>query len=351
MRVSDSQPKLSERHPEQGKLNIPQQAIARMVVFKVSLRRLPNSITMIQKKLSDFLHPRYWATWIGVGVLRVLSILPLPVTHGLGNIVGDLIHGLHKPRRHIALRNIERCFPELPAQEHKRLVRQQFCEVTKSTLSIGLNWWASKTCLNKLITLKNEHYYKEALATDKNIILLAPHFVALEIGGIFLSAQTPVVSMYQHTRNKLIDELVRRGRARFGAVLVERKAEMLSLVRHTRQGKPFYYLPDQDPGRQKGGVFAPFFNIQTATFPMLSRFAHMAKAVVIPCATKQLAQGRGYEIIFSPPLENFPSNDELADTESMNKAIEQMVRAMPEQYFWVHKRFKTRPEGETDFYV
>ncbi|MDH3695596.1 MAG: lipid A biosynthesis acyltransferase, partial [Gammaproteobacteria bacterium] len=154
---------------------------------------------MNQKKLSAFLHPRYWPTWIGVGVLRVLSSFPLPVTHGLGNIIGDLIHTLHKPRRHIALRNIERCFSEFSTQQHRQLVRQQFREVTKSTLSIGLNWWASETRLNKLISLKNEHYYKEALATDKNIILLAPHFVALEIGGIFLSAQTPVVSMYQHT--------------------------------------------------------------------------------------------------------------------------------------------------------
>ncbi len=306
---------------------------------------------MHQKHLSAFLHPRYWSTWFGVGVLRALSMLPLPLVHRFGSFIGDVIHALHKPRRHIALRNIERCFPELSGAEQRQLVRQQFREVTKSTFSIGLNWWASERRLNGLIKLKNEQHYKEALATDKNIILLAPHFVALEIGGIFLSSQTPVVSMYQHTKNSLVDELVRRGRARFGALMVERKAEMLSLVRHTRQGKPFYYLPDQDPGRQKGGVFVPFFNIQTATFPMLSRFAHMAKSIVIPCATRQLPGGRGYEIIFSPPLKNFPSDDELADTAAMNQAIEQMVRTMPEQYFWVHKRFKTRPEGESDFYA
>jgi KDO2-lipid IV(A) lauroyltransferase len=320
------------------------------MMFKVSLPS-PLAKIMDQKKLSPFLHPRYWPTWLAVGVLRVLTYLPLPVVHTLGTMLGDVIHTLHKPRRHVALRNIERCFPELSTQAQRQLVRQQFREVAKSTLSIGLNWWANERRLNKIMRLKDEHHYKDALGANKNIILLAPHFVALEIGGIFLSAQTPVVSMYQNTKNNLIDELVRRGRARFGAVLVERRADMFGLVRHVRQGKPFYYLPDQDPGRRKGGIFAPFFNIQTATFPMLSRFARMTNAVVIPCATRQLPQGHGYEIIFFPPLQNFPTHDETKDTEAMNRMIEQMVRTMPEQYFWVHKRFKTRPEGEADFYT
>ncbi len=318
-------------------------------MFKVSLTS-PLTRIMNQKNLSSFLHPRYWPTWMAVGALRVLTYLPLPLVHALGTVLGDIIHTLHKPRRHVALRNIERCFPELSTQAHRQLTRQQFREVAKSTLSIGLNWWATEQRLNKIITIENEHYYKDALGANKNIILLAPHFVALEIGGIFLSAQTPVVSMYQHTKNELIDEFVRRGRARFGALMVERRADMLSLVRHVRRGKPFYYLPDQDPGRRKGGIFVPFFNIQTATFPMLSRFARMTNAVVIPCATKQLPRGHGYQVIFFPPLQSFPTNDEKNDTESMNRVIEQMVRTMPEQYFWVHKRFKTRPAGEPDFY-
>lgn len=285
-----------------------------------------------------------------MAALRALGLLPLPVLHSVGATLGEAIYWCYGARRRIALRNIERCFPHLNRTTHSAIARQHFRELGQSSLSVGLNWWASHKRLERLVRVCDRHHYDQALAAGRNVILLAPHFVALEIGGIFLSRERPMISMYQKTRNALLDDFVRRGRGRFGGVMVERKADLRDLVRQIRQGKPFYYLPDQDPGRRRG-VFAPFFGIPTSTFPMINRFARMTDALVIPCFTRQLPRGRGYEIIFHAPLADFPSGDPVADATAMNAAIEDGVRMMPDQYFWVHKRFKTRPLGEPDFYA
>ena len=157
-----------------------------------------------------------------------------------------------------------------------------------------------------------------------------------------------MISMYQHTKNKLVDRYVKLGRGRFDGILVERKEPLRNLIRLIRKGYPFYYLPDQD-ARDKG-VFAPFFGVQASTIPVLGKFASMSNAVVIPCSTRILESGKGFEVNLGSPIENFPSGDDVEDTTIMNHAIEVMVEAMPEQYFWVHKRFKTRPEGEPAFY-
>lgn len=298
---------------------------------------------------AQLLHPRHWPTWLGLGLLRLLSLLPLPLAWVCGGLLGELLH-LHKKRRHIARRNLERCFPEFDAATHARLARRHFRALGASFLTAGVGWWASEARLARLMHVRNREHYDRALAEERSIILLAPHFLGLEIGGIWLSRERIVVSMYQTIKNPLFDLFVRRGRCRFDAVLIEHNAELRPIIRHLREGKPFYYLPDQDPGRKRG-IFAPFFGIPTATTPALSRFAQLADAVVIPCFTRLLPWGRGWEIGFRPPLADFPSDDTAADTARMNAEIEAGIRETPEQYFWVHRRFKTRPEGEGDFYV
>jgi len=157
-----------------------------------------------------------------------------------------------------------------------------------------------------------------------------------------------MITMYQYSKNKLMNEVVKDRRSRFDGALVERKEPMRNLIRLIRKGYPFYYLPDQDAGRK--GVFVPFFHTQAATFSVLGKFSAMTNAVVIPCQNKIKPWGMGYEATLGKPLENFPIGDDVLDTTTMNKAVEMMIREMPEQYFWVHKRFKTRPEGEPKFY-
>ncbi len=295
------------------------------------------------------LAPRYWPSWVAVAVLRACALLPLPVLARLGAAVGDLAYRFYKPRRRVAEINIRRCFPELGARAQQALVRAHFRALGQSLCDAGLAWWASRARLARLVRTRHREHYDRALARGGNVILLAPHFVGLEIGGVFLSSERPIVSVFRHPDNVVLARVIERGRRRYGARLVEHNRPFTRLVRELRAGRPLYYLPDQDAGRRHS-VFAPFFGIPAATFSALGRLARLAEAVVIPVMTRQLPRGRGYEIVFYPPLEDFPSGDEEADTARMNAAIERMVRDCPEQYFWVHKRFKTRPDGEPDFY-
>ncbi|OGI42443.1 MAG: hypothetical protein A2150_07905 [Candidatus Muproteobacteria bacterium RBG_16_64_11] len=296
-----------------------------------------------------WLHPRYWPSWLGLGVLRAAALLPLPFSWWMGSALGQVLYYLHAPRREIARRNIAACFPALDAAAQRRLVRDHFRALGAAALTPGIGWWAPDERLRRLTRYRDREVLDRALAAKRPVILLAPHFIGLEMGGMRISRDYAMVSMYKRAKNALFDRYMRRGRERYGVVMVERNAELRPMIRLLRAGRLFYYLPDQDPGR-RGSVFVPFFGIPTATVTALARIAKLADAVVIPCFTRQLPYGRGYEIIFHPPLADFPSGDELQDATRMNQAIEEGVREMPAQYFWVHKRFKTRPENAPAFY-
>jgi Kdo2-lipid IVA lauroyltransferase/acyltransferase len=296
-----------------------------------------------------FLHTRYWPTWVGLGLLRLLCLLPLPVIAAIGAALGALLCRLHGSRRHIAHVNIARCFPELDAAQRDALVRAHFRGFAQSALDIGIAWWGSRRRLARLTRIRGREHYERALAAGDNIVLLAPHFFGLEIGGMRLSMERPIVTVFRDPDNRLLSAVMRRARSRFSMLLVEYKKPLTALIREVRAGKPLYYLPDQDAGA-RSSVFVPFFGIQTATFAVLGRLAALTNAVVIPCWTRQLPRGAGYEIVFEEPLKDFPTGDPQTDAARMNAAIERAVRQAPAQYFWVHRRFKTRPPGEPDFY-
>jgi KDO2-lipid IV(A) lauroyltransferase len=300
------------------------------------------------------LRPKYWNAWLLVPFLWFLSLFPMSMIYGLGTALGNFFYRIAPSRRKIALRNLELCFPERPPQEIQMLARETFRNIARVTLSSGIGWWAGRDRLTRLVQLKHSVHYERALKSGRNLILLAPHFVALEIGGIYLSMTSPIASIYQRGRNPVFDQLTLNGRSRFGAILAERKSDARRLIREMKKGTPLYYLPDQDPGIQwdpRRAVFAPFFGIQTATWATLARLASLTNALVLPCATKILSAGQGFEVIFGPPLENFPSGDPLLDATSMNRVIEVFIRDMPDQYFWAHRRFKTQPPGSPDYYA
>jgi len=295
------------------------------------------------------LAPRYWPTWLGLGCLRMLRLLPLPVLWALASVPGYLLYGLIFSRRRVVLRNLETCFPDWSRKRRQQVARKHFHYATFMLLIEGYVWWSSPLQLQQIGRFRNRQFYDQVIAQGHNIILLAPHFLGLEIGGLLLALERPMSSMYQYSKNQLLETVVRQGRTRFGGQLIERKAPLNVLIRSLRSGKPFYYLPDQDAGLRKG-VFAPFFGTPAATYPLLGKFARLGKATVIPCYTRLLAKGKGFEVVFLPPLQNYPTGDELSDTTTMNAVIEQMATAVPEQYFWLHKRFKTRPPGAGKFY-
>ncbi len=301
--------------------------------------------------IKPLLRPRYWPSWIGYVFLRVAAILPLQLIWVAGGVVGEVIYMLHAERRNVALVNIRLCFPQLPDHARKSMARRHFREFVRAALAVPIAWWGPVRRLERLVHCRDCHYFDDALAEGRPIILLVPHFVGVEIGGMYLaSAGDPqFIDMYKRPKNPLFDYMIWKGRFRFGGMLIERFEGLKPAIRGLKQGMVFYYLPDQDPG-SRGSVFVPFFGVPAATLTALGRLAAITDAVVIPCFTRQLPYGRGYEVIFRPPLDNFPSGDELADARRMNEEIEAGVSAMPEQYFWVHKRFKTRPPGVPEYY-
>lgn len=295
-------------------------------------------------------HPRFWPGWFGLALLRALSALPLPVLAFLGRGLGSLLYVFPSSRRRAVHRNIERCFPAFDRRARGRLVHAHFRAFGQGVFDVGIAWWASSARLERLIRFRGREHYDRALAAKRNIILLVPHFVAMEIGGMRLTMERPVAVMFRHPKDALLRRVMERVRPRFHARLIAHDAALTALVRQICSGVPFYYLPDQNAPRRKA-VFAPFFGVPAATYAVLPRLARVTNAVVIPCATRQLPYGRGYEIIFHPPLADFPSADTTTDVTRINAAIEQLVRGIPEQYFWVHRRFRTRPKGEPDFYA
>jgi KDO2-lipid IV(A) lauroyltransferase len=295
----------------------------------------------------QFAHPRYWLTWLLLSLLWLISLLPFRLINLLGSGLGSLIFRVAGSRAHVARTNIRLCFPALDTEQQEQLLKRHFRALGSAMMAMGINLWASRRRLQKLVSVRNREPFDRAIAGGKPVILLAPHFVGMEIGGLVLAPERHMLSMYQPIRNRLIDYQVRHGRERFGGIMVEHRAGMRKVVRMVRDGSPFYYLPDQDPG-SGDKVFAPFFGIPVAVTPGLSRFARLTGASVIPCLTRM--HERGYEVFFMPPLENFPTDDEVADATRMNEVIEQAILEMPEQYFWVHRRFKSRPPGQPSLY-
>lgn len=308
-----------------------------------------STIEQTRIRWQSYLHPRYWHTWLGMGLLYLLSHLPLKAIWLLGALLGSLLYYVFPSRARVVRTNIARCFPELDKVAVRRLARRNLRETAQAILASGIAWWAPAERLAKLVTLRNEDILEQALKGDKPVILLVGHFAAIEIGGMYLASRRPIIDIYRKPRNALLDAFVRRCRTRFNmGTLVEFFEGIKPVLRALKLGETFYYLPDQDFGRKRS-VFVPFFGIQTATLPALGKIAKLANAVVIPCFTRQLPRGAGYEVIFKAAVQDWPQ-DELAAAAKMNRVIEAAVREMPEQYFWLHKRFKTRPEGEPRFY-
>jgi Kdo2-lipid IVA lauroyltransferase/acyltransferase len=287
-------------------------------------------------------------TRLGIALLWLIHWLPLPLQAAVGNGLGRLAAHLARPRRKVVERNLARCFPDLSEAQRRRILTRHFIAATRAILEHGLLFWSSQQRLEKLIRFEGVERLDKL--RGRPVIVLAPHFVSLDMGGVRLSAHTRAASIYGRQRNPVVDRYLRRARSRFNQpVLASRHEGIRSLIKIIKSGLPFYFLPDQDQGR-KESIFVPFFGIQTATIPALSRLAKITGAAVVPAVTRQLAGGQGYVMRFYPAWDNFPSDDVAADTARMNRFIEDRVREMPEQYLWVHRRFKTRPADEPPFY-
>ncbi len=281
-------------------------------------------------------------------ITRGFSFLPLPICSMLGKLFGPLVYRFFPSRRKITQRNISACFPERSEREVEQLSIAHFQQMLIGVMTLSIAWWASERRLNRLVKVHDAEYLEECLKQGENIILLAPHFTNLEILGIWLFTRHKMSAVYKPNRNQQVDDFICKRRSRFKGKLYKHTNMPKELIKDLRRGMPLFYLPDQDSGGW--GVFAPFFGISTATFGSLGRIAKMSQAVVIPCIATFPRTGTRIEIMFEKPMQNFPTGNAVEDATSMNRIIEKLIDVAPEQYFWSHKRFKTRPKGEKPFY-
>lgn len=285
-------------------------------------------------------------THVLVGFLWLLHWLPLPALRALGWGLGRLLYTFGRERRNVALTNLRLCFPEKSEAERESLARAHFVAFSQAVLDRTLGWWASKERLQRIIRVHGLENLSDP--ESRPVILLSPHFVGLDAGATVMSMHIAGCSVFSQQKNPVLNKLLYDGRMRFKEVLLlSRQDGMRKIVKAIKDGYPFYYLPDMDFG-PKESIFVPFFGVQAATIPALSRVVRLTGARVFGCIARQVPDG--YEIEVMPPWENFPGESVEADTEFMNKFIESQVLRMPEQYFWLHKRFKTRPPGEQRFY-
>ena len=288
---------------------------------------------------------------LALGLLWLLHRLPLPILAAMGRGLGRLLHAVGRSRRRVALRNVERCFPGWSRREQEALVREHFEYLGRSLLERAVLWWAPASRLRRLIQVEGD--VALASRTPGRFMWVVPHFLALETAGTAtqLFQERQVTTLYQRQSNPVFDRVIYQGRLRFGrATAHTRHDNALKLLRDVRQGAAFFNLPDMDFGL-KDADFIDFFGIPAATLLAPARMARSMKMTVQPVVALMRPNGRGYVVKFLPPLTDWPGElDDQTATRQLNAWIEQAIQAHPAQYLWVHKRFKTRPEGEAPFY-
>jgi len=296
------------------------------------------------------LHPRYWLTWIGLGLWWLVIQLPRRWQLALARQLGGLAMKRAKRRRHIVARNIELCFPELSAEKQARMVRANMDSTMMALFETGMGWFWPKWRLRKLYTLEGIEHLERAKEEGQGVVLLAMHFTHLDLGAKLLSMQHSIDGLYRPHKNPVYDWVQRRGRERHvqGGFTIPRN-DIRTMVRRLRSGRAVWFAPDQNYSTQYH-VFVPFFGIPAATITSTAQLARLGKAKVIPFTHYRRADNSGYDVKIYPPLEHFPEGDEQQDAARINEFIEARVRECPEQYMWVHRRFKTRPEGEPGLY-
>ncbi|KQV42829.1 lysophospholipid acyltransferase family protein [Massilia sp. Root335] len=280
-------------------------------------------------------------------LLWLLHFLPLPVLGRIGNTIGWLMYYAIPKRRKIALINLRLCMPERSEAERVDIAKRHFMAYSRSILERSLIWWAPLERVHGLIDVVPA-VPKAQLETEP-VILFCPHFVCLDVAGV-ASRVVPLSSMYAPQKNKAFDDLLRYGRERYGPVrLFTRSDGIKPIIRALREKMPYFMLPDMDFG-EKDAAFVPFFGVPAATLTALGRLAGATGAKVIPVVATFLPNYKGYRVEFYPAWDDFPGDDIIAATRRMNAFIEDRVREHPAEYFWTHKRFKTRPPGEPSFY-
>ena len=297
-------------------------------------------------KKQNFYHPKFIPTWFLIGFMKLGTKLPFAAQVFIGTGIGRLLYPLLSRFRKIAFINIARCFPDKSSIEVESLVKQNFEAIGISLFETANAYFGKSEKIQKLITIHNEHHLTDALNKKQGVIILAAHFMPLMLGSRALLLKHKVANIYRPQNNALFDEAMRKGFVNNGATMIKTK-DTRTMMKTIKSGLPIWYAPDQDLG-EKNSVFAPFFNIQTATIAATARLAKTPNTVVIPYFF--IRTDKGYTMSFDAPLTDYPSSDAVDNATRTNQILHDQILKAPEQYLWIHKRFKTRPNGEASFY-
>lgn len=298
---------------------------------------------------ASLLHPKYWLTWLGLMVLRLLVLLPLSVQFKLGSAAGRIAMRLMPARVKVARRNLEACFPNKSEVERETLLIAHFEQVGMALFDTGNAWYWSDERIQRHMSYSGMEHVEALKAEGKGVILLACHCLMLEPGARVFGQLMPGVGVYRPNKKPLFEYLQVKGRLRSNKALIPMR-EVRSMVKVLRQGEVIWYTQDQDGGR-RGNVFVPYFGINASTAGGAPVLAKLGKARILPFFVERKADHSGYHIEVGAPLDNFPSGDDLADTARCNEVTEELVMRRPDQYMWLHRRFKTRPsKSDPKFY-
>lgn len=304
-------------------------------------------IDMNTKANLQFLAPKYWPTWIGLALLRLINLLPFKLQLKIGAALGHLISILASKRRNVAEVNIRLCFPQLSKGEQTKLVADTFKNNGIGIIETAMAWWSDRESFRSKVTLEGKEYLDQALLEGKGVILLGAHYSTLDLGGLLFSLYYPLHTMYRPHNNALMDRVITKGRLRSITSMIDR-SDFRSVIRALKRNEIVWYAPDQDFG-PKHSVYAPFFGIDAATTPATAKLAKLSKSPIILLSHHRTTDGT-YILRLHPRIEHFPLLDDVESATRINHEIEKGINYQPSQYMWVHRRFKTHPNGKNFIY-
>ena len=298
--------------------------------------------------VSQLLAPKHWPTWLGIGLLQLVVRMPYRVQLVIGRATGWLFRRINPYRRNVVRTNLTLCFPELGADERLQLEKACYSSLGCSLIETATGLWGAPRLFEKYGFISGLEHLESAAKKGKGVILFSGHFCSVDFAGRVLLQHYPVSYTYQEVRNPVFNRLIPRLRGKYIDNIIHRH-NTRGFIKALRAGEVIWYAPDQDQSR-KNSVFAPFFGIPTNTLTATTKLVKLTGAAVLPLTVERLPDARGYSLSIQPALENFPGDNEEADATRTNALIESQAREHPEQYLWLHRRFKTRPRGEPKLY-
>ncbi|MFV2004969.1 MAG: lysophospholipid acyltransferase family protein, partial [Gammaproteobacteria bacterium] len=285
----------------------------------------------------SYLAPKYWALWFAIGLLRLSIYLPIPTIWTIGSFLGMLIYRTVPSRRRAARINLKQAYPDFSDKEIDELNKKAFKSLGISIFEMGIAWFKSSDSLKQLCRIEGKEHLDKAMAKNKGVLLLSGHFTTLEMGGRLIGFYVNKYNaVFKKAHSPLFNALIVHYRSRMGNELIETR-NVRAIIRGLKKGHATWFGPDQDFADQDI-VFTPFLGGIASTLTATAKLAKMTGAAVVPFYPVRLEKGEGYKLIVLPALENFPSDDIETDSARVNKIIEDMVYACPEQYLWSHKR-------------